>query len=133
MLPALAEDAPYAIGGTLSSDPYTLANAAAELSLREAGWLAESYGCGNPGSTLAAAIREQRPQLLWLSVSTFSSVDEFCDEFAIVSEAAATQGVPLAVGGRALAPEIRRRMTYSAYCDSLRCLVSFAQASRSRS
>lgn len=128
LLPAPAEGAPYAIGGTLTQDPYTLSNAMVELSLREAGWLAESHGGGNPGATLAAAIKERRPDMFWLSVSTFDSPEEFVAEYQAVAAAALECGVPIAVGGRALAPAVRQQMTYAAYCDKLRHLVAFAEA-----
>jgi methanogenic corrinoid protein MtbC1 len=130
MLPPTAADAPYAIGGTLAGDPYTLPNTMAELVLREAGWRAESHGSGNPAATFAAAIRERRPDLFWLSVSAMDSKSEWLSEYKVISEAAAEQAVPIAVGGRAITPEIRRKMSYSAYCDTLQHLVSFVEAIR---
>ncbi len=120
--------APYAIGATLADDPYTLPNRLVELVLREAGWRAESYGSCNPGATLAAAIRQRRPGLFWLSVSTIDTESQWLSEYQLVSQAAAEEKVPLAVGGRALTPELRQQMSYSAYCDNLRHLVDFAEA-----
>ncbi len=128
MLGPASDDAPRAIGGTLSADPYTLATAAAEVALLEAGWRAQSHGCGNPGFTLAAAIRDIRPDLFWLSVSTLDSEEEFLEGYEQVSLAAGECDVPVAVGGRALAPELRKRMSYAAYCDNLGHLVAFAEA-----
>jgi methanogenic corrinoid protein MtbC1 len=128
MLPSPATDAPYAIGGTLADDPYALPNTMVELVLREAGWRAESHGTCNPAATLAAAIRERRPGLFWLSVSTMDSENQWLSEYGIVSQAAAEEKVPIAVGGRAVTPELRHKMTYAAYCDSLRHLVGFAEA-----
>jgi excisionase family DNA binding protein len=128
MLPVPVDDAPYAIGGTLAEDPYTLANATVELALREAGWLAESHGCCNPGETLAAAIRERRPNMFWLSVSTFGSVEALVASHEIISKAAEACGVTVAVGGRALTPLIRQEMASSVYCERLRDLVALAGA-----
>jgi methanogenic corrinoid protein MtbC1 len=127
LLPLLPADTPYAIGGTLESDPYTLPTTMAEVSLREAGWLAESHGPGNPAATLCAAIRQKRPRLFWLSVSTFESARLFLSEFHDIHETATAVGAAIVVGGRALTDEIRREMSYSAYCDNLRHLVSFAR------
>jgi methanogenic corrinoid protein MtbC1 len=128
IMPPPREDAPYAIGGTLWDDPYTLPNAMVELALREAGWRAESHGIGNPAGTLAAAIRDRRPDLFWLSVSTLHDEETWLKEYAIIAKAAEEPRVSVAVGGRALTPERRQRMTYAAYCDTLRHLIGFVQA-----
>jgi methanogenic corrinoid protein MtbC1 len=130
MLRPVAEAAPYAAGGTLGADPYTLPSMMVELCLRETGWRAESYGVGIPAGTLCAAIREREPRLFWLSVSTMDSPAEFHKEYRALYETAATCGTALVVGGRALTEEIRREMTYSAYCDNLRHLVAFADSLR---
>jgi methanogenic corrinoid protein MtbC1 len=128
MLPDPLDHASYALGGTLESDYYTLPNAMVELTLREQGWLAESHGCGNPADTLAAAIHERRPRLFWLSASTFESPDAFLHEYRTVQEAASAADVAIAVGGRALTPELRRQMTYSAYGDNLRHLAGYVDS-----
>ncbi len=98
-----------------------------ELVLREAGWRADAYGTLLPAETLGLAIREQRPRLLWVSVSTIRSPAEFLAEYARLYDTASNVGTAVVVGGRALDDEaLRREMTYSAYCDTLRHLVSFA-------
>jgi methanogenic corrinoid protein MtbC1 len=118
-------DAPVAIGGALEHDPYRLPTTMVEVALREAGWRAASLGTLLPAATLIEAVRENRPQLLWLSVSSIASVPEFVEEYAQLHETAAKLGTAVAVGGRALTEEIRQQMTYSAYCDTLRHLVTF--------
>jgi len=122
--------APLAIGATLEADPYTLPTALVELTLREMGWNAESYGIGHPAETLAAAIAGVRPRLFWLSVSTVPDPDRFVRQYAVLQEAAAGQGIPIVIGGRALTDDIRRRIDYAACCETLRRLVSFAEAVR---
>lgn len=118
-------DAPVAIGGALEHDPYRLPTTMIEIALREAGWRASSYGTLLPAGTLGEAVRENRPQLLWVSVSSIESVPQFLDEYARLYETAAELGTAVAVGGRALSEEIRQKMDYSAYCDTLRHLVTF--------
>jgi methanogenic corrinoid protein MtbC1 len=126
-LPSIEPGASQAIGGTLEGDPYTLPTAMVALVLRDMGWEAESYGSGHPAETLCAAIRDVRPRLFWLSVSPLPPVDEFLSKYSRVFDAAAAAGVAVVVGGRGLAEDIRREMQYSAYCDNLRHLASFAR------
>jgi len=88
--------------------------------------IALGIGCSLlPAATLGEAVRENRPQLLWVSVSSIESVPQFLDEYARLYETAAELGTAVAVGGRALTEEIRQQMVYSAYCDTLRHLVTF--------
>ncbi len=126
MVPKPASDAPLAIGGAPAGDQYNLATTMVELVLREAKWNAVSLGDNLPFTTLAAAIREHRPRLFWLSCSHVedeagfltgyeSLYDEFCMDVAIV------------VGGRALTEELRQKMKYAAYCDNMQHLEGFAQ------
>ena len=96
-----------------------------ETVLAEAGWRATSCGTMLPAATLGEAVRENRPQLLWISVSTIESVPEFLAEYGRLYETAAELGTAVVVGGRALTEEIRQQMAYSAFCDTLRHLVTF--------
>jgi excisionase family DNA binding protein len=121
-----AADAPLAIGGTLECDPYRLPTSMIEVVLREQGWRATSLGSQLPTTTLAEAACDHRPQLLWLSVSCIESIPTFLAEYSLLHRCATAVGAAVVVGGRALTAEIRQRMTYSAYCDTLRHLVTFA-------
>ncbi|HNU44867.1 MAG TPA: helix-turn-helix domain-containing protein [Phycisphaerae bacterium] len=127
-LPSPAPDAPQAIGGTLAGDPYSLPTMMLELALREVGWRAESYGCGHPAATLADALRNVRPRVLWLSVSSFESEQQLVADCASLYAAAQESGAALLVGGRMLTAELRERIDYSAHGDNLRHAVTFAQA-----
>lgn len=126
-LPGAPSSAPLAIGGTLSGDAYSLPTNMAEISLREAGWRAQNYGTNHPVATLCKAIEEVRPRLFWLSVSAFPSREQFLADYGMLQEAAAAHRVALAVGGRDLDASLREQMTYSAYCDTMGHLVSFAK------
>ena len=53
------------------------------------------------------------------------AVAQFLDEYARLYETATELGTAVVVGGRALTEEIRQQMVYSAYCDTLRHLVTF--------
>jgi len=127
-LPSPAAEAPLAIGGTLEGDHYALPTTMAELVLREAGWSAQSYGTGHPAETLRIALRDRKPRLFWLSVSWIPSEDDFVARFQKLYDTAAECGTAVAVGGRALTESIRRRITYSTFCDNMGHLVVFASA-----
>lgn len=128
LLPLPASSAPQAIGGTLTGDPYALPTTMLEIALGEAGWRAQSYGCGLPAATLVDALRDVRPRLLWLSVSAFDSEHQFLADYALLSAAAQELGVAMLVGGRMLSAELRERIQYSAYGDNLRHATSFVRA-----
>lgn len=116
-----------AVGCTPEGDPYTLSNSMAELILREVGWNASSLGASVPIESLATAIRDSRPRLVWLSVTSLSNVDRFLSEYAELHQTAVDNGAAVVVGGQALTPDIRQRMVYSSFCDGMRHLESFAR------
>lgn len=125
-VPAVPDHAPLALGGTLSGDHYSLATTMAEIVLRESGWRAESYGLGLPAETLCAAIEEEGPRLVWLSVSYVESRTEFLEQYDRIYKTASARGVAVAVGGRALDPPLRKSMRYATFCDQLQHLAAFA-------
>lgn len=120
-------NAPTAIGATMEDDPYSLACTMVAVALREAGWNAECYGSGHPADTLCAALRKVQPRLFWLSVSTISSPQTFIESFRKICEVASSQQTAIVLGGRALTEQIRKEITYSAYCDNLAHLIAFAR------
>ena len=135
MLPVPPVDAPCALGGTIEGDPYQLANSLVEITLREAGWQATSLGASLPFATLRAAVRDARPNLVWLSVSSVGDADDFVVEFDRFYREAEAAGVAVVVGGRGLTQDLRARISYTAFCDNLRHVVAAAApiaAARSR-
>lgn len=124
--PAVA--APVALGATLKCDPYRLPTEMIEVVMRELGWNATSLGTQLPAATLIQAVRDSQPRLLWVSVSCVESTPEFLDEYAQLQRAATEVNTVVAVGGRALTADIRQRMNYAAYCDTLNHLASFASS-----
>ena len=116
-----------ATGGTIEGDQYTLPTAMAELVLRESGFRATSLGTSIPYESLIKAVQETKPKLFWLSVSHIREGLDFLGEFAKLSQVCMTAGTALAVGGRALTDDLRQRMSYSAYCDTMQHLERFAK------
>lgn len=119
-------EAPFAMGGTSEGDNYQVANQLIEIIFREAGWRTISLGSGVPFSSMASAIQKYRPKVFWLSVSHIDSDDEFLDRFQRFSEEL-PPGTMLVVGGRCLSDSLRKKMQFSAYCDSMRQLSNLAR------
>ena len=125
-VPPSPPGAPLAIGGTLAGDPYTLPTTMVELALREAGWRARSLGSGHPVETLERAIGAERPRLVWLSVSSFTTHAGLAAEVGRLHAAAAAGDAVLVVGGRALTAGVRERLVDVAYGADLAELLAFA-------
>ena len=100
-IPAPAAEAPLAIGGTLSGDPYMVPNTLVDVALRDLGWRVANLGTGLPIETIAQAVTALKPRLLWLCLST-PIADEAPHvgggELMATAAAANTQVI---VGGRA--------------------------------
>lgn len=126
VIPQPPADAPVAIGCTPPEDPYTLPTSMVQLSLREVGWRAAPVGRGLAFSSMASAIESMRPQLFWLSVSTVDNVDGFIERYESFYEFARNISVPVVIGGRALEETLRRRIRFTAFCDSLQHVQEFA-------
>jgi excisionase family DNA binding protein len=126
VIPPVPPKAPVAIGGTLDGDLYQLQTTMAELVLRDNGWNATSLGNSLPFSTLKAAIQKRQPQLFWLSISFVRDQDIFLEEIEKIYETATENHAALVVGGRALTDELRKKMKYSSFCDTMQHLETFA-------
>ena len=125
-VPEVPPGSPRAIGGTIAGDHYTLANSLVELVLREAGWNASSLGSNLPFETLLAAVRRERPKLLWLSISHVTDSESFVTSYnRFYSQLPSDLAV--AVGGRALTDDLRPRIGFSAHCDNLEQLSALAK------
>ena len=118
-------DAPLAIGGTPEGDPYGLPTLMSAFVMRSLGWRAVALGSNLPLSSLAAAIENMQPRLLWLSVSFVPNVERFIRDYRSLYDAASAHGVAIAVGGRMLSEPVRARMHYSTFCDNFAHLRSF--------
>jgi methanogenic corrinoid protein MtbC1 len=117
-----------AIGGTIEGDNYSLPTMMAELVLRDCGCAATSLGTSVPVGSLISAIGATSPKIFWLSVSHIAESIDFISDFSQLSKACRAADVALVVGGRALSQELRQRMVYSAFCDTMQQLESFARS-----
>ena len=133
LIPPPPPNAPLALTAALEGDPYTLPVALAELVLRDVGWNATSLGSGNPAASLCAAVDDLSPRLLCVSASTLGDESAFTTDCNALYEHARSRGTALALGGRAFTRELRERLRYSAYCESMSALVGFAESLHGRS
>jgi excisionase family DNA binding protein len=116
-----------ALGGTPDGDHDSLPATMAETVLQECGWNARSLGPSLPFESLAAAIRDKRPQLFWLSVSFIGDVPAFREGFDRLHEATVATGTALAIGGFALRdPSLLNDVRFSAHCKTMQQLAEFA-------
>lgn len=119
---------PIAIGGAPEGDPYLLASLLAQLALLESGWEAVNLGPNTPLPSLANALRELRPRLLWLSVSYVEDLPKFLSGYQELYRIAEELGVAVAVGGQGLTDPLRSAMAYTTFGDGLSHLAAFARA-----
>lgn len=123
---------PLAIGGSASGDHYALPGQLIEVVLRETGWRAVNLGCNLPFATLSAAVRKERPRIVFLSVSHVADLESFLSGYSEFAN-----GLPketsLVVGGRALTDQLRPHLQYTAHCDTMKNLSTLARAVRGQS
>jgi excisionase family DNA binding protein len=120
-------DRPVALGGSPDGDPYLLPTVLAQLVLLDAGWEAVQLGPNTPLTSLAKAQKSLRPRLVWLSVSHLVDGARFISAFRDFYRSAEGQGAAVAIGGRALAEDIRTAIPYTTYGDGLSHLAAFAR------
>jgi MerR family transcriptional regulator, light-induced transcriptional regulator len=118
---------PVALGGAPAGDPYLLPTVLAQLVLLDAGWDAIQLGPNTPMPSLARALVDLRPRLIWLSVSYLVDADGFMSAYREVYQTAEGRGVAVALGGQALSEKIRSAIPYTTYGDGLTHLAAFAR------
>ena len=98
----------------------------AKLILRERGWDLRNLGVNLPMTSLANAVHEYRPRLVFLSVNYLVNEDRFIREYTSFYETAAACCAAVILGGRALAP-IRARLVFASFGDRMAHLAEFAR------
>ncbi len=119
--------AAVALGATPESDPYQLPLQLGDLVLRECGWNVRNLGVNLPLRSLAAAVGEYRPRLVFLSVSHLEDEEKFARDYIDFFESVASQDVAVVLGGRALGPDLRARLVYASFGERMAHLAEFAR------
>jgi methanogenic corrinoid protein MtbC1 len=96
--------------------------------LLELGWQARFMGTGLPADTIAKAVQDLKPRILWLSISSLEDPDTFVGSYHQLYERCLTQQCAVVLGGRAVTESLRQRIQYAAYGDNLQHLRAFAQS-----
>jgi hypothetical protein len=73
------------------------------------------------------AVENDRPRLMWLSVTSIRSPEQFLANLNVLFDTATSFGCVLVVGGQALTADIRPLMRYTTYCDNFRHLEAFSK------
>ena len=119
-----------AVGGTLAGDTYVLPTTMSELVLREAGWDAVTLGSSLPAETIARAIADIRPRLVWISVSYVPDREQLLAALDKLTHSAKEVGAALALGGREIDDSLRHRFAAAHYCPDMAGLDAMATALR---
>lgn len=119
--------APLAIGGSLSGDHYTIASAMVEVLLKSLGWRVQRIGPNLPFESMLHSIRDLRPRLFWLSIGFIENEEQFVTDYNQFYEAR-EPSTSVVLGGRAITPEIRKRISFSSFCDNMGQLFEFTNA-----
>ena len=127
IIPEPPSNAPLAIGGTPEGDYYGMSTQLVELVLRSCNWRTINLGTNLPLESVAAAIGEHKPRMVWLSVSHLTDQEEFIEQFGELQSAIPPDTL-VVLGGRALTDDIRPKLKYTGYCDNMQHLESFVQA-----
>jgi excisionase family DNA binding protein len=122
--------APTAIGTTPPGDPYSLPGQLCELVLLEQGWQARFLGSELPTETVARAVTDLGPRILWLSVSALEDSERFVQDYDPLYHRCLEQRCAVVIGGRALTDAVRQKLQYTSYGDNLRHLQSLARCLR---
>lgn len=126
-LPDAPAAAPLALGGAAPGDPYVLPTLATAMTLASAGFRDQNLGPDLPYVALRDSIEHERPQLVWISVSSQASaahVMRFAGELAAQLHVV---GASLVVGGRAL-PQAELHKHANVHAFTSMCeLLAFAR------
>ncbi len=129
-LPAPVEGAPVAIGGAPSGDPYLLPSMLVATVLADMGWETISLGPDTPPAAFALAIRQHRPALVWMSLTSAKAARRAGRTLSLLAGRLAYAGTPLVVGGQAATPALLARHAGCRPIGSLAELAGFATGLR---
>jgi len=117
-------DAPVAVGGAPSGDPYVLPSLLAAATLAAEGMHPVNLGADTPIASLRHAVAAHHPALVWLSCSA-TMTGEIIDDIVALARTLRAEGATLVVGGRHVADLAAARAAYPV--GSMAELAAFAR------
>ena len=97
-LPDARSDAPIAVGGGTSEDPYMVPSQMAGVVLTECGYRAINLGPHTSNNVLLAAVTKHRPVLVWRSLTSITDIDAVGADLRDLARQLGE--IPVVVGGR---------------------------------
>ncbi len=130
LIPPAGEEAPVAMGGAPSGDPYVLPSMMAAAALAAEGWHVINLGPQLPLDVLAGAVRRARPRLVWVSTSVTGWVPRLANELRQLDDAVVETAASLVIGGRGWTKDIAPLLRHATLARTMTELVAFAQGLR---
>lgn len=118
---------PRAVGAAPEDDYSVLPTLLAQMTLLDVGWDAVNLGPDTPFKSLARAVVELRPRLIWVSISHLGAEDAFVAGYREFYKHAEAAHVPVAIGGSGLKDMVRTHIPYTTFGDRLGHLAAFAR------
>jgi MerR family transcriptional regulator, light-induced transcriptional regulator len=103
LLVPVPANAPIAVGGACAGDPYFVPTLAVATVLAGEGFDAVNLGADTPIEAIDRAVDRLGPRLVWISASAAQQPERLARDIGGLARRLTSQGVPLAVGGRAVA------------------------------
>lgn len=128
MLPFSAANAPRAVATTPSGDQAELPVRLAELVLREKGWDAKVLGIALPLNEIAAAVKDNQPELALLSATHVGDVPAFVAEANEVLFKPTNESTRWIVGGQAFDINVRSKIDCHTFSSSMSDMANAADA-----
>lgn len=101
-LPSPPVDAPTALGGAISGDPYLLPSLMAATVLADAGYREVNLGPEVPTDVLLCGIDRYRPELVWRTASTRTSAELLQSDLAALRTGLGSARASVVFGGRGI-------------------------------
>jgi methanogenic corrinoid protein MtbC1 len=86
-----------------------------ELTLLDLGWRVLNLGPEAPMAALAVAVRQHRPRLVWISITTQNLRPAFLEDYPQMLEAAGAERAGGIAGGQGLTVELQHRLVPAAF------------------
>jgi hypothetical protein len=79
-------------------------------------------------SALRSALDQFKPRLIWISAMYLANPEQFLAEYEPFYRESQARGVVVAIGGQAFGEDVRTRMAYTSYGDSLTQLAALVRS-----